>query len=84
MRKSFKQLIIFIVGTCAIVAAGWCGWHAWKRSQERAEIKADYSTLNNITYGLLSVNAWRDHGEIDSIYGLRILQYETAGAQMFF
>jgi hypothetical protein len=30
-------------------------------SQRRAEIKKDYAVLNNITYGLLSVNAWRDH-----------------------
>ena len=27
----------------------------------RAEIKKDYSVLNNITFGLLSVNSWRDH-----------------------
>lgn len=61
MKKSVAQIIIFVLGTCAVIAAGWSGWRAWELSKTRALIKADYSTLNNITYGLLSVNAWRDH-----------------------
>ena len=41
--------------------AGMSGFRIYTLSHERAEIKQDYSLLNNITYGLLSVNAWRDH-----------------------
>lgn len=33
----------------------------YKLSSESAEMKKDYSELNSITHGLLSVNIWRDH-----------------------
>jgi hypothetical protein len=39
----------------------WSGLKVSKLSARRAEIKKDYSVANNITSGLLSVNAWRDH-----------------------
>lgn len=41
--------------------AGFSAYQVYDLSRQRAEIKRDYSLLNNITYGLLSVNAWRDH-----------------------
>lgn len=41
--------------------AGYCGFQVSTLSNERAEIKKDYGLLNNINFGLLSVNAWRDH-----------------------
>jgi hypothetical protein len=44
-----------------LLIAAWSGFQVYTLSSHRAEIKKDYSTLNNITYGLLSVNAWRDH-----------------------
>lgn len=44
-----------------LVVAAFSAYKVYDLSKERAEIKRDYSLLNNITYGLLSVNAWRDH-----------------------
>lgn len=41
--------------------AGWSSYLVYKYSSEAAEIKKDYSELNNITHGILSVNIWRDH-----------------------
>jgi hypothetical protein len=55
-----RSLLIFF-GGILLVIAGWSGLQVYTLSEERAEIKKDYSILNNITYGLLSVNAWRDH-----------------------
>lgn len=55
-----RSLLIFFGGILLILAV-WSGHHVHTLSAERAEIKKDYSILNNITYGLLSVNAWRDH-----------------------
>lgn len=55
-----RALLVFFCGTLLAVAV-WSGTRVFALSNERAEIKSDYSTLNNITYGLLSVNAWRDH-----------------------
>lgn len=55
-----RSLLIFVGGLLLAISI-WSGMQVYTLSEERAEIKKDYSTLNNITYGLLSVNAWRDH-----------------------
>jgi hypothetical protein len=55
-----RALLIFFGGILLAIAI-WSGLQVHQLSGERAEIKKDYSVLNNITYGLLSVNAWRDH-----------------------
>jgi hypothetical protein len=34
---------------------------AHRLSTERAHLKKDYSEINSITYGLLSVDAWKNH-----------------------
>ena len=62
MNKIFLQRTILILFCGSLLAiAVWSGYQVYMLSNERAEIKKDYSVLNNITYGLLSVNAWRDH-----------------------
>lgn len=44
-----------------LAIAAWSGYQVFALSKKRAEIKKDYSVMNNISYGILSVNAWRDH-----------------------
>src|SRR5688500_1498316 len=58
---TLKRSILILFGGIFLFIAAWSGFHVYQVSGERAEIKRDYSLLNNITYGLLSVNAWRDH-----------------------
>lgn len=36
------------------------GYKVHTLSKQQEKIKQDYSVINNITYGLLSVNKWRD------------------------
>lgn len=54
--------LIFLVAGVSIVLgiAGWCGNEVHVLSQRQERVKTDYSTINNITFGLLSVSAWRD------------------------
>ena len=62
MYKIFLQRTLLIILSGALLSiACWSGYNVYTLSNERAEIKNDYGVLNNITYGLLSVNAWRDH-----------------------
>ena len=42
----------------AVVA--WCGYRVHGLSAEQKAIKQDYSIVNNISFGILSVNKWRD------------------------
>jgi hypothetical protein len=57
----------------------WSGIQVQKLSDRRATIKNDYATLNNITSGLLSVNAWRDH--IVKVVTNRIDDFEFTAEQ---
>ncbi len=60
MIIAYRSLLILFGGTLLAISI-WSGIQVHTLSAERAEIKTDYSVLNNITYGLLSVNSWRDH-----------------------
>lgn len=57
----FQRTLLILFCGSLLAIAGWSGYQVYTLSNERAEIKKDYSVLNNITYGLLSVTAWRDH-----------------------
>lgn len=56
-----KRSIVVLLSGCLLALAIWCAIQVSLISNERAQIKRDYGTLNNISFGLLSVNAWRDH-----------------------
>src|SRR5437870_3212 len=60
-RLSLFILLIALIPLLALEVS--CGWQVYHLSQQRAKIKNDYSEVNNIKYGLLSVEAWRDHIE---------------------
>lgn len=60
--KTLVQRSGIVLFTAILLAiATFSAYRVYTLSNERAEIKRDYSLINNISYGLLSVNAWRDH-----------------------
>jgi hypothetical protein len=58
--KILRALFVLCMLTL-IVYAGTCSYHIYQLSKQRAELQNDYSEVNNISYGLLSVNRWRDN-----------------------
>lgn len=61
MAKTLTRILIILLTGGLLAIAGWSSYLVYKNSSEAAEIKKDYSELNSITYGILSVNIWRDH-----------------------
>ena len=61
MRQKIYKFLFALLLTPILGLAVWCGMTIDQLSDERKAIKQDYAELNNIQYGLLSVNAWRDH-----------------------
>ena len=51
-------LILVMTGLLAIVA--FCGYKVHTLSGQAEAIRRDYSTTNNVSFGILSVNKWRD------------------------
>jgi len=56
----YRILLVFLL-LPVLALAGWYGWKVYSISGKRVEIKNDYSNVNSIEYGLLSVNVWRDN-----------------------
>lgn len=49
---------MFAVLASVMAANIWCGFDIYRISTRRDRIKKDYSQINSIRYGLLSVDAW--------------------------
>jgi hypothetical protein len=54
-----KLLLILFLGVL-LCAEGYCGFRLHQLSDQQKEIKEDYSNINNIIFGLFSVEQWRD------------------------
>jgi Paraquat-inducible protein A len=61
LKTILQRSFIIALTALLLVIAAFSAYNVYSLSGRRAEIKRDYSLLNNISYGLLSVNAWRDH-----------------------
>ncbi len=61
MKTLLQRSVIVLFTALLLIVAAFSAYRVYHLSNERAEIKHDYSLINNISYGLLSVNAWRDH-----------------------
>lgn len=61
MPKILQRILVILFSGALLLIAGWSSFQVYTHATKRAEIKHDYSEVNSITYGLLSVNAWRDH-----------------------
>src|SRR5688500_17717927 len=82
-KYSHKKLLyrgLFIVFLLpALAFAGWWGYGIYAFSEKRAEIKSDYSEVNDLYNGLLSVDIWRDH--ITEIVTYQIDEFQLSGMQ---
>lgn len=61
MPKILQRILVIFFAGALLLIAGWSSLQVYTHATKRAEIKHDYSEVNSITYGLLSVNTWRDH-----------------------
>ena len=72
-QKSWRVIFIVLI-LPFLVASGWMGYTIYELSIHRAQLKKDYSEINNIKNGLLSVDNWRD--ELIEIISEQIDQFE--------
>ncbi|MBA3680611.1 MAG: paraquat-inducible protein A [Bacteroidetes bacterium] len=57
-RNKFFTIVLL---TPVILFSFWCGLNIYHLTQQRSEIKKDYSIVNSIKHGLLSVDVWSAH-----------------------
>src|ERR1700740_1150381 len=77
--KGFHKLLL-IAGVVAIVVfEAFCGWKVHGLSEQQKEYKLDYAFANNVQYGLLSVDVWRE--QVVSAASSEIRQYRLSPEQ---
>lgn len=59
-NKKKQQWLLILCLSLLLLVEGWCGYQIHILSAKREQIKKDYSTINNISFGLLSVSKWRN------------------------
>ncbi len=79
MSRTLQQFVLILFTGALLLLAGWSSYSVYKYSSEVADIKRDYSELNSITHGIMSVNIWRDH--LTNMVLNRIDEFEFTEAQ---
>ncbi|MEJ5995094.1 paraquat-inducible protein A [Pedobacter sp. Du54] len=63
-QKAKRKLIphLLVILGLGILFAGecYCGYQLYTLSREQEQVKEDYSMVNNITFGVFSIDLWRD------------------------
>jgi hypothetical protein len=59
-NTGLKILLIFFVAVI-LAAIGYCGFQVHTLSNRQISIKKDYMLVNSVSFGLLSVDEWRDN-----------------------
>jgi hypothetical protein len=60
-KKAILANILLILGLGIVLATEcYCGYQLKKLSSEQERLKEDYAMFNNITFGVFSIDLWRD------------------------
>lgn len=78
-KNPFYKILTIVVLMPVILFALWCAFNVHQLGKQRTQIKKDYSELNNIRYGLLSVDTWRAH--MSEIIGEQIDSFDLSDIQ---
>lgn len=57
---SSSRVFVIIGILLLLITCAYCGYKVHTLSNEQEKIKEDYSIVNNISFGLLSISKWRD------------------------
>jgi hypothetical protein len=62
MQPASRLTRVFLIGILALVLLfeGWCGYQVYRLSAVKRAHKLSYAFANNVSFGLLSVDVWRD------------------------
>lgn len=60
MRTKIANILLIISLSVLLAGTCWFGYKTHQSAKEQQELKEDYSFSNSVTFGLFSVDQWRD------------------------
>lgn len=80
VKKFGLPNLLLIIGLSALLCGeAYFGYGLYKLSSEQVQIKEDYSLNNSITFGLFSVDQWRE--KITGVVNGQVQDYSMSAAQ---
>jgi hypothetical protein len=79
LKSKWFSVVVIALLTPLLLYAAWCGKEIYHLSKERTLIKKDYSEVNNIEFGLLSVDEWSNN--VSEIVIAKIKEFHFTIAQ---
>src|SRR5664279_2147192 len=61
IKLSGLKIILIITVSFILVGIGYCGLQVYNLSNRQERMKKDYMVINSVSFGLLSVDEWRDN-----------------------
>jgi Paraquat-inducible protein A len=55
------KIILFLIISTILLGIAYCGFQVHSLSEKQENIKKDYMLVNSVSFGLLSVDEWRDN-----------------------
>ena len=79
MKYKFFNIILIIGLGTLLAAAVFAGYRVAALSNEREQVKEDYSLSNSVTFGLFSIDQWRD--KLNEVLGHQVEGYNITPEQ---
>src|SRR6202035_5014147 len=81
MASPLKALHFLLIGgvLLILIGIGFCGYKVHNLSIQQEQIKTDYTLINSVSFGLLSVDEWRD--DIISAVSTQIQEFKLTPEQ---
>lgn len=79
MGNTTKKVILYCYLIPLLGIAAYSSWNLHQLSNQRAEVKTDFSKVNSLQQGLLSVNTWKE--EVTSIITTQIDSFDLSQEQ---
>src|SRR4051812_43111171 len=79
MKYTVLNIIMLIGLSLLLGGAAYSGYRLADVSAEREQVKEDYSLSNSVTFGLFSIDQWRDR--ITEVLSSQIQDYHITKAQ---
>jgi len=61
IKVSGFKIILIIIVSFILIGIGYCGFQVYTLSNRQEQMKKDYMVINSVSFGLLSVDEWRDN-----------------------
>jgi hypothetical protein len=79
MKYTVSNIILLTCLSILLIGAAFCSYRLQELAAEREQVKEDYSLANSVTFGLFSVDQWRDR--LAAVLDHRIEGYHITGEQ---